>query len=904
MRTAMIALTGLFFSVSLLAQPGGKPTQSPPSTETNDQYEFLRINTVSTWFSNNGSMSHNPLTDASGFEWPRGSFRNLLFQEGCLVGGKVGNEVRVSGATYRYGLQAGVITRDGRAADPMNPRYHIYWIRNLDEISFNQLRGTEQNQMYQDFMDWPVEDGAPWVDVDQNGRYEPNFPAWLSGDRSYDHPLFPGDEVIWFVSNDLDAVRTSTLYGSRPMGLEFQVCAWASSGDSLSDNTVFVRHRIINKSTQHITDAYISRWVDPDLGDANDDLVGVDTALAMSFCYNGFLTDDVYDTPPAVGIVMLQTPAVPAPRQKALYDFGWKEGYKNVPLSSFAFYINSDPVYQDPDLGAAEGAGQMYQYMSGHMYDGSNYVDPTTGQIVRFALTGDPVWPNGWVDGLVHDPDDRRMLLSCGPFSFAPGDTQEVVTATTVCDMRQRLLSVEGLRTHAQMLHERYRQNVLKAVVQDVSHDITWTDPDSYTLAVQARVDAGETVSAVLSGPGGSIYASFELYDDGNHGDGKAGDRVFGGMHNHAAFATGVDLSIRIEDAGTQTVNTLAARMLPLAGEVRFTLAGVLSDHLNYDHVANPGENVIPDLRIRNASRKDLGGWVIFPGGDAEQEEVRLDSLAPAQGECGTFVSGSSGRTAFAVQIPADAAGGSHVAVPIRVLNRQYCMYEDTLLLQVEEFLRDPQEGLCRHISGPASGTLGWRVEDAESMKAHRYRISVQGEDWEGKTMTVEDVTDNRTLLSGIPVPDAYAHGIPPFDGIRLHIGSAVDFVAVDQIGNWRTLDYPPVCAFAHPERAWFSLSYTNSVYAFNYGYFRTTQSLFDMVPVSLVFDGQNGQYAYRYLQSGQYHDADYADFVRIPVRAYDMSDSLHPRQLTLGFIEKGGSEGDDGTWLPVGSRY
>ena len=50
---------------------------------------------------------------------------------------------------------------------------------------------------FADFQEWPVDFGAPWVDVDGDGVYTP-----LPGGT--DHPEFLGDQVLWFVSNDGD----------------------------------------------------------------------------------------------------------------------------------------------------------------------------------------------------------------------------------------------------------------------------------------------------------------------------------------------------------------------------------------------------------------------------------------------------------------------------------------------------------------------------------------------------------------------------------------------------------------------------------------------------------------------------------------------------------------------------
>ena len=55
---------------------------------------------------------------------------------------------------------------------------------------------------HDDFQDWPINQGAPFVDVNGNGIYEP-LPA---GD---DYPHFIGDKVAFFVANDGDPTYKS-----------------------------------------------------------------------------------------------------------------------------------------------------------------------------------------------------------------------------------------------------------------------------------------------------------------------------------------------------------------------------------------------------------------------------------------------------------------------------------------------------------------------------------------------------------------------------------------------------------------------------------------------------------------------------------------------------------------------
>ncbi|PJA96532.1 MAG: hypothetical protein CO129_05940, partial [Ignavibacteriales bacterium CG_4_9_14_3_um_filter_34_10] len=63
----------------------------------NDDYDFISINQVFMWVSNNGDGSHDPRTDGSGFYWPGGRNASItaIFEDGLIYGGKIGSEIRV-----------------------------------------------------------------------------------------------------------------------------------------------------------------------------------------------------------------------------------------------------------------------------------------------------------------------------------------------------------------------------------------------------------------------------------------------------------------------------------------------------------------------------------------------------------------------------------------------------------------------------------------------------------------------------------------------------------------------------------------------------------------------------------------------------------------------------------------
>jgi len=471
----------LFILVGGLLSLGFSPsdkekTKRVSKVTTNDNSNAIDINQCYMWVANNGMGSHDPRTDASGFYWPGGREATItaIFEDGLIWGAKIGREIRVNGSTYRYGLQAGKILPDGTADDPSNSRYRIFKIRKGWE---SLPPGPERDALEKDYNEWPMQDGAPYVDVDGNGQYTPGV----------DRPDFVGDQVLWCVSNDMDASRSTYTYGTLPMGLEQQMTVFAFNRTGDLGDMVFKKYLLINKGSLTLKDVYLAYWSDTDMGDANDDYTGCDTVLSLGYTYNADNNDVGYygANPPAVGYDFFQGPIVPAtPTDSAKFLSSWRKGFRNLPMTAFSFYINDNTSpYQDPDLGVAAGSVQFYYYLTGYVWNGDPFIDPNTGKEVKFVLPGDPVAKTGWYEGSGWPggpiPGDRRHVMASGPFNMAPGDTQEVVVGIVIGRGTSNLNSITELK----------RKDGAAQIAYDLDFKLT---PSPVAPQISAFADDGE----------------------------------------------------------------------------------------------------------------------------------------------------------------------------------------------------------------------------------------------------------------------------------------------------------------------------------------------------------------------------------------------------------------------------
>ncbi|MGC9093939.1 MAG: hypothetical protein ACP5JH_11930, partial [Bacteroidota bacterium] len=257
--------------------------------------------------------------------------------------------------------------------------------------------------------------------------------------------------------------------------------------------------RIINKSQNTVDSMFLAYWSDTDLGNANDDFSGCDTALSLGYTYNAYETDRVYGIPPAAGYDLLQGPILKTGNRSdtAIFDFQYRHGYKNLPMTAFTFYICGSAVYADPTLGSPVGATQMYRNMNGLVGNtGEPFIDPTTGKPTKFCLAGDPLRHTGWTEGIAGQRcGDRKMLISSGPFTMAPGDTQEIVIGIIIARAADRLGSLVLLKLYdsfAQQLFDNFFAGLelppvpnVRAVELDRKVVLDWGEDSSSVAAVE-----------------------------------------------------------------------------------------------------------------------------------------------------------------------------------------------------------------------------------------------------------------------------------------------------------------------------------------------------------------------------------------------------------------------------------
>ena len=293
----------------------------------------------------------------------------------------------------------------------------------------------------QSWMEWKdaVALGAEFYDGDGDGIYNPvdrnSNGKW---DSDEDRPDLIGDETVWCVYHDAVSPALRAFNDIDPQGIEIRQTVFAFASKGVTGNMIFVRYNIQNTGllADVIDSVYFSVWADPDLGDAYDDLVGCDVSLNAGFLYNDGDDAAFGANPPCFMIDFFQGPVAYIPdvtftdaNGNGLFDDGDTPldtatnvrgitrgieeipGAKNLGLSSFTHYIQSDPTIGDPNTSV-----EVRNYITGFARQGEE-LDPCDWYLSdfygagcettdnKFWYSGDPVTSTGWINNTPVRPE-------------------------------------------------------------------------------------------------------------------------------------------------------------------------------------------------------------------------------------------------------------------------------------------------------------------------------------------------------------------------------------------------------------------------------------------------------------------------------------------------------------------
>ena len=327
-------------------------------------YRSLDANNIRTYVWDAGMFDRGN-GGVAGFSWPKESNTYAIYFSGLWISCKVSDSIRVSEGYYNTNFRAGYfdfLTQSPKGFD--DSLYRMY------KVSPQFPNGGGDLDPW---IKWPVNQGAPWVDVNNNGVYEPPT----------DYPVMKGEQNLFCSFNDGYRDSLQSLSATLPLRAEVHMYAYARANSPCAD-AIHYEWSIINKGRSQWTDFSAGIFSDIDLGTSNNDLAGTDSALGLVYGYNGTPTDPIYGAiPPAVGIVVKS--AEGHSNNRADFASRWRCPF-DCPTDSL----------------------EMYRVLHGLRISGESWINPYTNQATKFAFSGNPVTQTGWRDSL---PGERYVII-------------------------------------------------------------------------------------------------------------------------------------------------------------------------------------------------------------------------------------------------------------------------------------------------------------------------------------------------------------------------------------------------------------------------------------------------------------------------------------------------------------
>ena len=414
MSKIKIVIIFALIATVLFAEEKQKTTLKKTSTKSTKYFDANRIKAA---IHNNGMFARNPETGNADFLYDGVP---IIFTSGLWLAAKMDGNERASAADYLTDFTPGALDEKGIPFGCGDSTFRIYKISKGDDAYNNR-----------DYSEWPIELGAPI----KNGK-----------------PCLLGDQTLWCSFSD--AYQENRNYNPcPPLKAEVHLTVW---GSGFLEDVMFMRWEFYNKSEDLWQDTYAGFFIDPDVADANNNLVGSDSTLKMTYCFE-HNERQRFDSTFAVGYVLLESPRIESVGDTAITFAGVVPDNKNATVLSPLIYKHKPYEWTVVPYRRKVTNIWIYRRLAGQDTAGNVMVNPITDKETKWGLSGDPVTQTGWIDD---DPHDRFMMISTGPFNSKPDESSALTIAIIVVTGSSYFETVPKLKARAKEIQSYFKNSI------------------------------------------------------------------------------------------------------------------------------------------------------------------------------------------------------------------------------------------------------------------------------------------------------------------------------------------------------------------------------------------------------------------------------------------------------------
>jgi hypothetical protein len=253
----------------------------------------------------------------------------------------------------------------------------------------------------------------------------------------------------------------------------------------------------------------------------------------------------------------------------------------------------------------------------------------------------------------------------------------------------------------------------LLPLIDKIEVDKSYAKPgtDSVCITTKIKDPSGITIMAHIEVPDQSPVDSLELFDDGNHNDGNAGDSLYANVWPVSSAEEQhyyVDLQVTRVDTDTVIHHISNMATFTTIGPVtveNYTFTG-------YDTIPNPGDKLKLKITLRNNGSADTATKVTA-------RLISLDSLVTiitSSPSFGNIVAGQNAISSYKYTLTIDEEwpGNTSISILVEISGEDYPYWKDTLYIPVLPVnIKEIREPITRIYPNPTNDLLNIEISNS-----------------------------------------------------------------------------------------------------------------------------------------------------------------------------------------------